>query len=323
MPDGPVVRGVLQPYLGRPGMAAPDRVSVRHVGAGGHRYVFCRDVHSHSKPRIDVAAAAPAPFHSGSGQHGQGHQQRADRRFFTCAADKISCSILSGFYDRLLRIIRNGAQRRMKSKLYPFFVGLVFVLLSYGTYQGLVKAPTEETMGEAQRIFYYHVPAAIAAYTLFFLNFLSSIIYLWKRSVAADSFALATAEVGVVFATATLALGMIWARYAWGTWWVWDMRLTTFLILWLLYVSYLTLRRSSEGGSASVLASALAIFAFLDVPFSYMANQWFRTNHPQRVIGTGNLDPRMGYALMANMIAFLAFGALIAWFRYEVEVTER
>ena len=105
----------------------------------------------------------------------------------------------------------------MKSRLYPCFVGLVCVLLSYGTYQGLVKAPTEETMGEAQRIFYYHVPAAITAYTLFFLNFVSSVIYLWKRSVAADSFALATAEVGVVFATATLALGMIWARYAWDT----------------------------------------------------------------------------------------------------------
>ncbi|HLJ30548.1 MAG TPA: cytochrome c biogenesis protein CcsA [Candidatus Angelobacter sp.] len=211
----------------------------------------------------------------------------------------------------------------MKSKLYPFFVGLVFVLLSYGTYQGLIGAPTEETMGDAQRIFYYHVPAATVAYTLFFVNFLASIIVLWKRSATADAWALTAAEVGVVFATVVLITGPIWARYAWGAWWVWDMRLTTFLILWLLYVSYLTLRRSSEGGSASVLASALAIFAFLDVPFSYMANQWFRTNHPQRVIGTGNLDPRMGYALMANMIAFLAFGALIAWFRYELEVTER
>jgi heme exporter protein C len=211
----------------------------------------------------------------------------------------------------------------MNSKLYIFFVGLVFVLLSYGTYQGLVAAPMEATMGDAQRIFYYHVPAATVAYTLFFVNFVASTLVLWKHSAVADAWALVSAEVGVVFATVVLITGPIWARYAWGKWWVWDMRLTTFLILWLLYVSYLTLRRSSEGGSASVLASALAIFAFLDVPFSYMANEWFRTNHPQRVIGTGNLDPRMGYALMANMIAFLAFGALIAWFRYEVEVTER
>lgn len=211
----------------------------------------------------------------------------------------------------------------MKSKFYPFFVGLVFVLLSYGTYQGLVAAPTVEELaagGEAQRIFYYHVPAAITAYTLFFLNFAASIIYLWRRSEAADAFAAATAEVGVVFATATLALGMIWARYAWGHWWAWDMRLTTFLILWLLYISYLVLRRAAEAGSGAVLAAAVAIFIFLDVPFNYMANRWFRGNHPEPVTLT---SPALVYALMANMIAFLAFGAMIVWFRYALERAEQ
>ena len=208
----------------------------------------------------------------------------------------------------------------MNSKLYPFFVGLVFVLLTYGTWQGLVKAPTEESMGDAQRIFYYHVPAAITAYTLFFLNFVSSILYLWKRSPATDAFAVTTAEVGVVFATATLALGMIWARYAWGHWWAWDMRLTTFLILWLLYISYLVLRHSAEAGSTPVLASALAIIVFLDVPFNYMANRWFRGNHPQPVTLEA---PEMKFALMSNMIAFLAFAALIVWFRYALERVEQ
>jgi heme exporter protein C len=137
--------------------------------------------------------------------------------------------------------------------------GITLVLLGYGTYQGLVVAPREETMGDAQRIFYYHVPAATAAYSLFFVNFAASIIYLWKRSTRADAWALAAAEVGLVFATVTLALGMIWARYAWGHWWAWDMRLTTFLILWLLYISYRMLRRSAEAGSTSVLAAALAV----------------------------------------------------------------
>lgn len=204
----------------------------------------------------------------------------------------------------------------MKSRLYPFFVGLVFVLLSYGTYQGAVAAPTEETMGDAQRIFYYHVPAATAAYTLFFANFVASILYLLRRGQKADAWAHSTAEVGVVFATVVLVTGPIWARFAWGHWWAWDMRLTTFLILWLLYISYLALRRSAEAGATPILASALAVFAFLDVPFSYMANRWFRTNHPQPVTLT---DPRMKIALMANMIAFLAFAALVVWFRYELE----
>jgi len=194
--------------------------------------------------------------------------------------------------------------------------GITLVLLGYGTYQGLVIAPREETMGDAQRIFYYHVPAATAAYSLFFVNFAASIIYLLKRSARADAWALAAAEVGLVFATVTLALGMIWARYAWGHWWAWDMRLTTFLILWLLYISFRMLRRSTEAGSTSVLAAALAVMVFIDVPINYMANRWFRTNHPQPVTLD---DPRMKFALMTTMIAFLAFAALIVWFRYYVE----
>ena len=203
----------------------------------------------------------------------------------------------------------------MKSS-FIFFAGITLVLLGYGTYQGLVAAPREVTMGDAQRIFYYHVPAATAAYTLFFVNFVASILYLWKRSHRADAWAVASAEVGVVFATVVLITGPIWARYAWGHWWTWDMRLTTFLILWLLYVSYLVLRRSSEEESTAILAAALAIFAFLDVPFSYMANRWFRGNHPEPITLT---DPRMKFALMTTMIAFLAFAGLIVWFRFDLE----
>ncbi len=203
----------------------------------------------------------------------------------------------------------------MKST-FVFFAGLTLALLVYGTYQGVVVAPREETMGEAQRIFYYHVPAATAAYSLFLINFVASLLYLWKRSPVADAWAIASAEVGVVFATVTLALGIIWARYAWGHWWAWDMRLTTFLVLWLLYVSYLVLRSSAEAGSTSVLAAAMAVIAFLDVPFNYMANRWFRTNHPQPVTLT---DPAMKFALMSCMIAFFAFAMLIVWFRFDLE----
>jgi heme exporter protein C len=211
----------------------------------------------------------------------------------------------------------------MNKKLYSVCVLATMALLSYGAYWGLVKAPEEATMGDAQRIFYVHVPAAAAGFTLFFFNFIASVVFLWKRSKKADAWALTTAEVGVVFCTVVLITGPIWARYAWGKWWVWDMRLTTTLLLWLLYIAYLGLRRASETGATEVLAAALAIFAFLDVPIVYMANRWFRTNHPQPVIGTGNLDPQMGHALMINMFGFLAFAGLIAWFRYEIERAEQ
>ncbi len=207
----------------------------------------------------------------------------------------------------------------MKSKFFLPCLAVTAVLLVYGTYLGLKVAPTEATMGDVQRIFYCHVPSAITGFTLFFFNFVASVVFLWKRSQIADAWAITSAEVGVVFCTVVLVTGPIWARYAWGTWWVWDMRLTTTLILWLLYLSYLVLRRSSEAGSTSTLAAALAVFAFLDVPIVYMANRWFRTNHPQPMIGTPNLDPRMAHVLYINMIAFLSFGLLIAWFRFDLE----
>jgi heme exporter protein C len=210
----------------------------------------------------------------------------------------------------------------MKPKLFFSFAAFCCIFLGYGTYQALVVAPTEETMGDVQRIFYVHVPAATVAFTLFFVNFLASIYYLWRRSAKADALAATTAEVGVVFCSVVLITGPIWARYAWGVWWSpWDMRLNTTLMLWLLYVSYLMMRRSSTAGSTSVLAAALAVFSFLDVPIVYMANRWFRTHHPSPMIGTPNLDPRMQHILFINMLAFLCFSGLICWFRYEMERT--
>ena len=210
----------------------------------------------------------------------------------------------------------------MKTKLFFAFAAFCCAFLAYGTYQGLVVAPTEETMGDVQRIFYVHVPAATVAFTLFFVNFLASIFYLWKRSPRADALAATTAEVGVVFCSVVLITGPIWARYAWGTWWSpWDMRLNTTLMLWLLYVSYLMMRRSSTAGSTSVLAAALAVFSFLDVPIVYMANRWFRTHHPPPMLFTPRVDPRMQHIMLINMLAFVCFSALICWFRYEMERT--
>ena len=146
--------------------------------------------------------------------------------------------------------------------------------------------------------------------------------YLWKRSAKADALAATTAEVGVVFCSVVLITGPIWARYAWGVWWSpWDMRLNTTLMLWLLYVSYLMMRRSSTAGSTSVLAAALAVFSFLDVPIVYMANRWFRTHHPAPMLFTPNIDHRMQNIMFINMLAFLCFSGLICWFRYEMERT--
>jgi heme exporter protein C len=211
----------------------------------------------------------------------------------------------------------------MKSPIFFVLLIITLGLLGWGTYQAIMVAPAEATMGDAQRIFYYHVPAATAASFLFWGNFLASVWYLWKRSPVADALAVAGAEVGVVFFGVVLISGPIWARYAWGTFWVWDARLTTSLVLWLLYVSYLVLRNSSEAGSTSVMAAALAVFAALDMPIVYMSNRWFRTSHPQPMIGTDKLNADMQHVLLWNMLAFCMFALLIAWFRYELERTSQ
>jgi len=209
-------------------------------------------------------------------------------------------------------------------RAFPIFAVLTAALLSYGLYEALVVAPTEQTMGDVQRIFYYHVPSAWTAFTLFFLNLVASVWYLIRRNSKADALALAAAEVGVVFCTVVLVTGPIWARPVWGIWWTWDLRLTLTLVLWLIYVSYLMLRRFSTSGQTPVLAAVLAVLGALDVPLVYFSIWFFRTQHPQPVIGGGgSIDPRMLHVLLINWAAFSCFAALVCWSRYHLEVLSR
>ena len=198
------------------------------------------------------------------------------------------------------------------------------LLLSFGLYEALVAAPTERTMGDVQRIFYYHVPSAWTAFLLFLINFVASVVYLIRRDQKSDILALVSAEVGVVFCTVVLVTGPIWARPVWGIWWTWDLRLTLTLVLWLIYVSYLVLRRFSTSSQTPVLAAVVAVFGALDVPLVYFSIWFFRTQHPSPVIGNGgSLDPRMAHVLLINWAAFLCLAWLVCWTRYLLEVAER
>src|SRR5438046_1668789 len=161
---------------------------------------------------------------------------------------------------------------------FPVLAVVTAVLLCLALYQALIGAPTEQTMGNVQRIFYYHVPSAWTAFLLFLINFISSIVYLVRRNVKADILALVSAEVGVVFRTVVLVTGPIWARPVWGIWWApGDIRLTTTLVLWLIYISYLVLRGFSTSGKTPVIAAVVAIFGALDVPLVCFSIWFFRT----------------------------------------------
>ena len=209
-------------------------------------------------------------------------------------------------------------------RAFPIFSILTAALLSYALYGALVAAPTEQTMGDVQRIFYYHVPSAWTAFILFFINFFASVAYLIWRNNKADIVALVTAEVGVVFCTVVLVTGPIWARPVWGIWWTWDLRLTLTLVLWLIYVSYLMLRKFSSSGQTPLLAAVLAVFGALDVPLVYFSIWFFRTQHPQPVVGGGgSIDPRMLHVLLINWLAFSCFAGLVCWSRYHLEVLKR
>jgi len=209
-------------------------------------------------------------------------------------------------------------------RAFPILSVLTAILLSYALYEALVGAPTEQTMGNVQRIFYYHVPSAWTTFLLFFVNFGASIFYLIKRRPAADIVALVSAEVGVVFLTVNLVTGPIWARPVWGIWWTWDWRLTSTLVLWLIYVSYLFLRRFSSSGQTPLLAAALAVLGALCAPFVYFSIWIFRTQHPQPVMGDGgSIDPRMLNVLLLNWLAFSCFAFLVCWSRYRLETLQR
>ena len=193
-------------------------------------------------------------------------------------------------------------------------------LLVIALYWALIGAPTEATMGTIQRIFYYHVPAALAGWTAFFVNAGASLVYLIRPSRAADAWAVAGAEVGLAFLSITLTTGPIWARPVWGVWWDWDARLTLTLVMWVMYASYLLLRQlTPEGSLQPRLAAALALFFAADIPIDYMSIRWWRTQHPAPVLFGGpnsGLAPRMLVALLWSMAAFLALMGMLLWMRY-------
>ena len=205
----------------------------------------------------------------------------------------------------------------------PALSGLTMVAMLAAMYAALLYAPTERVQGHVQRIFYVHVPLAWNAYLAFFVVFVASIVYLWKRSAWWDALARASAEIGLVFTTLVLITGSLWARPIWGTWWSWDARLTTTLVLWCIYVGYLMLRSYvADERRAGRYAAILGIVGFLDVPIIHQSVNWWRTLHPAPVVvapGGPNMPPSMILTLALSLLALsLLFAWLLSW-RYELE----
>ncbi len=207
------------------------------------------------------------------------------------------------------------------------WLALTLVTLVFGFYKAMT-APTEATMGNLYRVFFYHFPHAVLSYIPPYLNCFASFAYLFyrhrnvERAAAADAIALASAEVTVLFVSIGLATGMLWGRAAWGIWWAWDARLTTYLLLWLLYVSYLLVRRFSAAGQTAIVSAVLSIFAAIDIPICYMSIRWWRTQHPAPVFGgsaDSGIDPSMVPAVLWNLAGWAMWGAFVLGLRYAIE----
>jgi len=186
------------------------------------------------------------------------------------------------------------------------------VMMVINLYLIFMVAPTDSVLGHVQRVFYFHVPIAIMSFLAFFVVFAGSVMYLITRSPKWDAVAHAAAEVGVVLVTLALITGIIWARPVWNTWWTWEPRLTTTLILWLIYVAYLMVRSYAPTQSkGAIYAAVMGIVGFVDVPIVYYSVVWWRSIHPSPVVGpfaqADALDGTMALVLLYSFITFVFF----------------
>jgi len=189
----------------------------------------------------------------------------------------------------------------------PALLALTAMLMVAALYMIFVWVPDERQQGPVYRIFFFHVPVAWTSFLAFFLVFIGSILYLWKRDEKYDIFAHSAAELGVVFASLMLISGSIWAKPIWGVWWIWEPRLTTSLILWLIYVAYLMVRMYATGpGQGARFAAILGIIGFIDVPIVYFSVILWRTIHPQPLVAPGDmgLEPSMIITLNVCVLTF-------------------
>lgn len=219
---------------------------------------------------------------------------------------------------------RGGADILSRAGLISALVSVPAVLLALELSLNRAPQATIAAGGDVQRMFYFHVPFAMAAFIGFLGVMTASIGFLARGTARWDQAAEAAAEVGLLCCTAVLLTGPVWARYAWGAWWTWDARLTSTLVLWLIYASYLLLRAFS-GGDPRVKrhAAVLGIAGSIGVPMVYMSVHWFRTQHPAPFIfRSGGLAPGMGAALAAGAVAVTLIAVTLFILRMGVAVLE-
>ena len=199
------------------------------------------------------------------------------------------------------------------------------ILVMVAIYLALAGAPEANLQSEtgryAQRIIYFHIATAWVGFLAFFVTFIAGIGYLRTQGRKWDIVALSSAEIGTVFMLGVLISGSIWAKPAWGVWWVWDERLTISLIQFLVYVGYLMLRSAVEDPARRArFAAVYGIVAFISVPINFIAIRMWRTQHPL-MFGSeeGGLGPNMMFAFFFSLLTFTLWYVVLMWHRSRLE----
>jgi len=215
--------------------------------------------------------------------------------------------------------------KRQKEPLLIALTALSMVMMMVALYLALVGAPEANLQSEtgryAQRIIYFHIATAWVGFLAFFVTFVAGIGYLRTQERKWDIVALSSAEIGTAFMLGVLVSGSIWAKPAWGVWWVWDERLTISLIQFLVYVGYLMLRTSVEDPARRArFAAVYGIVAFISVPINFIAIRMWRSYHPV-VFGSeeGGLGPNMMFAFFFCLITFTLWYVTLVWHRIRLE----
>ena len=215
--------------------------------------------------------------------------------------------------------IRTTSARLPWVSLILWAITLVGMVITF--WLAFFYAPTDSVEGQPQRIFYVHVPVSWIGMLAFVVMALAGVVYLKTKDERWDWIARSAAELGTVFITLALITGSIWGRTTWGTWWTWDARLTTTLILWFIYVGYLMLRNYMGRTPASARAGAvMAIICVIDVPIIYESVNWWRTLHPSAEVGVaGALPPAVILTLMVSLTVFTVLYALLMMQAYQLQ----
>jgi heme exporter protein C len=201
-------------------------------------------------------------------------------------------------------------------RLFAPLVVIVAILFVAAPYF-IAEAPYESTMGLVQKIFYYHVPGALLMLVLAMVAGVASAVFLFTGNRRADHWALAAVEQVVLFGAMTLVTGPLWARKSWGVWWVWEPRLTSTLLGWMICVAYLLLRRYGGPGSDK-LAAGLALFGLVNAPFIYISVNYWRTMHPKTTV-LGSLVPPMAGPIWFGMVGFVLMSIVLFALRVQLE----